>query len=194
MRYVVGALMVLVMSAFAMPAMADSLPNRGAVAAGEPAGVKWGGIGVGVYGSWINGQLDTGSPINIGSDGTALGGQLSYGLQAGSFVAEVFGEYGFLFGNLKTLGADAEYALGGKAGILMNPSTLVYGLGAKSWIDTDTGLGTIDGWQFGGGVAVKLPSTPLFVSMEYRRGLYEIQGIDANTDTVRLGLTYKFGQ
>jgi hypothetical protein len=176
------------------PAAADGLPSKSGalVPIGEVAAAQnWNGVGVGVYGSWIGGQLDYG-PGSPSAEGSAVGGQISYSAQAGIFVAEVFGEYGFMFGDLKTIGAENEFAAGAKAGLLMHPSTLVYGLAAKSWIDPKEG-DLIDGWQFGGGIAVKVPSTPLITTLEYRRGFYDIGGYDVTSDTVRVGLTYRLG-
>jgi hypothetical protein len=175
------------------PAAADGLPSKGGlVPVAEVAAAQgWNGIGVGVYGSWIGGQVD-GGPFSPSAEGSAVGGQISYSAQAGIFVAEVFGEYGFIFGDLKTIGAENEFAAGAKAGLLMHPSTLIYGLAAKSWIDPKEG-DLIDGWQFGGGVAVRVPSTPLITTLEYRRGFYDIGGYDVTSDTVRVGLTYRLG-
>jgi hypothetical protein len=88
---------------------------------------------------------------------------------------------------------NTEMSAGGKAGVLVSQSALIYGLLAKSW--TDTSFGRIDGWQFGGGITVKLPNAPLFVDLQYRDGHYDtadIFGVDSRSSQARVGIIYKF--
>jgi opacity protein-like surface antigen len=153
---------------------------------------SWSGLSIGGYGTWVNADTDT-SPISIGSTGYTAGGTIAASLQMGSFVGEVFGDYGWFFGDLKDIGAEREMALGGRLGVLLNQNTLLYGVGAKSWVETEGG--TIDGWQYGLGAKMRFASTPTVLSLEYRHGEYEAGGvlpIDLTTDTVRLGISYQF--
>lgn len=154
----------------------------------------WSGVGFGAYGSWINADADFGAPVTIGSTGYSAGLTVSASLQMGSVVLEAFGDYGWMFGDLKDIGAENEMALGGRLGFLVNQNTMLYGLGAKSWVETEGG--TIDGWQYGGGVKMRFASTPTFLSLEYRHSEYDASSIlpvDITSDSVRAVITVQLG-
>lgn len=190
----VAAVAVLV---FAVPrARAEGISGAPSSIAGPVSFLGTGtfsGIGVEAYGSWVNADTDT-SPISLGSTAYTVGGALSAGMQFGSIVVEGFGEYGFVYGDLRDIGGvDRQYAAGGRLGYLVNPQTMIYAVGAKSWIETDAG--TVDGWQYGGGVQYRIGNSQWFGRAEYRHGEYDTKDIlcvDAVTDTVTVGLTYKF--
>jgi hypothetical protein len=174
-------------------AKADGLPKSGLLPLGEVAKAgSWTGISVGGYGAWNNVDADLSPfPITFGSTGPSAGVTIAGSIQAGKFVGEIFADYGWVFGDLNDLGINNEMALGGRAGVLWGQA-FVYALGAKAWADTDGG--TFEGWQYGGGVQVRLPNTPTFVSLEYRRTDWDVSGpIDVSSDSVRAILTYRFG-
>ena len=153
----------------------------------------WTGIGVGAYGSWHNADLDLGpAPITLGSTGYSYGLTASASVQLGQFVLEAFGDYGWVQGDLRDIGVNREMAVGGRAGFLATPNTLVYVLGAKAWAETD--WKTIDGWQYGAGMQVRFASTPTYLSLEYRKTDWDVDlpaGLDLSSDTVRAAVTYK---
>jgi hypothetical protein len=187
----------LVAAAFAIvcwiaPAKADGLPKSAFLPLGEVAkSGSWTGVSVGGYGAWNNVDADFGAPINIGQTGPSAGVTIAGSIQAGQFVAEIFGDYGWVFGDLGDLGINNEMALGGRAGVLWGQA-FVYALGAKAWADTDGG--TFEGWQYGGGIQIRLPSTPTFVSLEYRRTDWDVSGpLDVSSDSVRAIVSWKFG-
>lgn len=158
---------------------------------GMASSTSWSGIGIGVYGQWINADADFG-PANIGQNGGSAGVTLSLGYQAGQFLFEVFGDYGWVLGDLKDLGINTEMAVGGRAGVIVGQNTYLYLLGAKAWADTD--WKTIDGWQYGGGVQIRFPNTPTYLSFEYRHTDWDVPGIgglDVSSDAVRAILTVK---
>lgn len=187
------ALAALVFVFWPKGARADTITKGSPVAIGQVANATWSGIGIGVYGAYINADTDT-SPFSEGSTGTGLGGAVTASVQMGQIVVEGFGEYGWVFGDLKdALGVNTEINLGGSVGYLVNASTKVYVLGAKSWVDTDAG--SVDGWQAGGGIQTRLPNSALFLKLEYRHGWYNTEDIlcvDSTADVVRVGLDYKF--
>jgi hypothetical protein len=172
-------------------ARAEGIGKASPVPVGEVARAStWTGVGIGVYGAWLNADADVG-PFNIGMNAPSAGISVSIGAKMGAFVLEGFGEYGWVFGDLHDLGVDNEMAAGIRAGFLVSPQTLVYAVGAKAWIDTSAGM--FDGWQYGGGVKMHMKGTPTFLSLEYRRAEYDIHGLDVTADTVRAGFTYQFG-
>jgi hypothetical protein len=191
-----AALAVVILAAgYCHDARADGLPKSGLVPLGEVAKAgSWTGLGLGIYGSWANADTDT-SPLSLGSSGYTAGASISASLQMSSIVLEAFGEFGWVFGDLQDIGANNEMAVGGRLGYLINAHTMLYAVGAKSWVDTD--FGTIDGWQYGGGVRVRFASTPTFLSLEYRHSEYDASSIglpiDITSDSVRAAIIIQFG-
>lgn len=158
----------------------------------------WTGCGVGGHGSLINGDVDFGGPVNMGSNGYAAGLSVAcdYRFGSGPMVIGAFADYSWIFGDMQSIGINGEMSGGARAGVLLNESTLAYALVAKSRLLTDL-AGDVDGWAFGGGIQVKLPSSPLYVSLEYRHQMLDVAdiapGLNASTDTVRLGVLFKMG-
>jgi opacity protein-like surface antigen len=165
---------------------------------GSTPALAWTGCGVGGHGSLINGDVDFGGPTNIGSNGYAAGLNVAcdYRFGNGPMVIGAFADYSWIFGDIQSIGVNAEMAGGARAGVLLNDSTLLYTLVAKTRLMTDL-AGNVDGWAFGGGVQMKLPSSPLYVSLEYRHSMLDVAdiapGLNASTDTVRLGVLFKMG-
>lgn len=133
----------------------------------------------------------------INSRGFIGGGTVGFDKQMGRFVAGVFGTYDF--SNIKSGAyiadfADAsiekndEWSVGARAGLLVNPRTLVYLLAAYSQTGYDfkgelaDGGGsfaknvTFDGVAVGGGIEVAM--TPnVFLGLEYRHTFYDSETI-----------------
>lgn len=150
---------------------------------------------IGVYGSYINGDLDFGAPINIGSNGGAFGGSAECGAIMGNIYAGAGIDYGRVSGDLHTIGVDAAMSVFGKLGVATSANTMVYALLARGRLDTSAG--NIDGWGYGGGITTKLPSAPLYVDLQGRFYSWETDklfgpSVDTNTFEARLGLSYKF--
>lgn len=197
-----------------------------------PASAGWTGCYIGAHGGMVASNLNTdltatgfGSIINI--DGLSASGSM-YGVHAGcdyqmgKFVLGVFGDYdwynadfnvssplgGF---NLATTGLDKSWSLGGRAGMLVTPGTLVYGLVAWSQLDMNPivvlggaaslALGSTDGVSLGGGIeTVLMPNVRL--KLEYRYTMYDkivapigpglSLDMEPDVHTVRLGISYAF--
>lgn len=134
--------------------------------------------------------------LPLSSQGGNIGAHAGCDMQMNQLVFGLFGDYSWLSQSMEItsplagtigLGAinpiakidlDAMWTVGGRAGLLVNPSTLVYGLVGWSRMDTSdlTVLGaaggsftvpTLEGWTFGGGVAVEIAEN-IRLSAEYR--------------------------
>ena len=181
------------------------------------------GGGGGALNHNLGASLDL-APDSAAADLMGIGGmggfgtvQVGYDRQLGrNFVAGVFFDYDFasidssasLSLNSTTIaeikGSLTDmWTVGGRAGYLVNPSTLVYGLAgySEAHFDMPFGLnGDFTGWTAGAGIETRLAG-PLFLKGEYRfTGLDEktlfTAGTFAVTDqpdvqTGRLVLTYK---
>lgn len=156
----------------------------------------WTGCGIGAYGSLLNGDVDTGSTTNFGSNGQEAGLSGSCDVALGALVIGAGVDYGRAFGDLKDIGLNASMSGYGRAGVLLSANTMLYALAGRSRLDTSAG--NLEGWVYGGGIETKLQATqPVFLRLEYRKGTYDLSDIggpnlDADVQTVRLGLTYKF--
>ena len=182
------------------------LPGRaraeGVAAKGSPIGLPtinsgtWTGCGVGIGASFLDGEISGfGGPINVGSDGQMLDGRFLCDLQVGSFVIGGNVDYGKVFGDLETIGADTAWAVGGRVGPLVNANTLLFVSGG--WSRLDTSAGALDGWYLGGGIETKLPNSPLYLVLEYQHRTYDLtdiggpSGLDASVDVIRAGVNIK---
>lgn len=117
-------------------------------------------------------------------------------------------------GNIATYSLDTEWSLGARAGFLVTPDVLAYGLvgyAESSWNDLDVlkGFGgpsfsipDMTGIVWGGGMEASL-GNGLFVRGEYRYTDYDSESIDVipgfakldldpDVQTARVGLAYKF--
>ena len=168
-------------------------PTRAQAAAAAPTN-PWAGCGLGVFGGWLSGGIDTGTPIVIGAEGMNAGAHVGCDWQTGSGVIGVTASYGWAFGDLKTVGLNTTMSVGARAGYLVTPSALAYVLANWNRIDTDGG--NVDGYGVGGGFEIKLPDAPIFVALQYEHGFYSnvlgITGLDASTNIVSFRTTYKF--
>jgi hypothetical protein len=172
----------------------DKPVSRAQAEAAAPVNA-WGGCGVGVFGGWLSAGLDF-SPITIGAEAPTAGAHAVCDWQSGRGVIGVTASYGWMFGDLKTVGLNTSLSVGARAGYLVTPSALAYILANWNRIDTDAKQGDVDGYGVGGGIELKMPDAPIFVALQYERGFYAdilgIKGLDANTNTVTMRATYKF--
>jgi outer membrane immunogenic protein len=169
------------------------LVSRAAAEAAAPTNA-WAGCGLGVFGGWLSGGIDTGTPITIGAEGMNAGAHVGCDWQSGRGVIGATASYGWVFGDLKTVGLNTTMSVGARAGYLVTPSALAYVL--ANWNRVDTDGGNVDGYGIGGGIELKLPDAPIFVALQYEHGFYSnvlgITGLDAGTNIVTFRTTYKF--
>lgn len=152
------------------------------------------GVGVGMASTTNNASIDiTGGPSllsvdGLGSNGASIGGQVGCDLQvAKQFVVGAWGSYdwhnqdwsissGLIGGPLATMSIDSTWAIGGRAGVVVN-NVLLYGLVGYTQMQTSgvnvplaaTSLAVADfsGMVFGGGMEMAL-GNGLFLTGEYR--------------------------
>ena len=192
-----GVIFCLVSLAIVQRAWADGLPSKPMTrvqAAQAAPSNPWTGCGIGAFGGFLQGALDTSSPVNVGSEGSVFGITGNCDYQNGSAVLGVFAREGWAFGDIKTLGAHTDLTLGGRAGYLVWPSTLVYGLVA--WDRISAAPGNLNGYKLGGGVEINLRDSPIFWDVvRVERGFYSNalgSGLDVDTTTVTSAITWKF--
>ena len=156
-------------------------------------GKTWNGCGVGGNLGMAAGMISAGGPIGIGSSGPAIGVTGFCDVRYSNFVVGAEANYDWFYGDLSTLGVKNDLTLGGRAGLLMNPETLLYG--HLGWSQIDTSAGKFNGYKIGPGVEFKLPGTPLYGDARYSYASYDTKapGIDAEVHTFRFGLKLKFG-
>jgi outer membrane immunogenic protein len=202
---VAGALML-----GAGQAAADGLPSRGTVRGPDVAAPAWtgfylgAGIGAGAQDVGVNSVVDFGGD---GIFGTAL---IGYDRALGSrWVAGVFADYDFsgisgdsLAGNGATVSLDHNYSwsVGGRLGMLVTPTTLLYGTGGYTQAEFEVAGAvseTFDGYFVGAGMETFLRDN-WTLKLEYRYadfGESELAGgdVDPSLHTARVVLSYKFG-
>lgn len=174
------------------------------------------GVGVGSASHNLRADFDYGATANLTAGGTGGFGtaQVGFDRQFGQhFVVGVFFDYDFASidssANISSYGVKAtltdSWTVGGRAGYLVNPSTLVYGLAGYTEAHFDMPFGVNGdfngGWTAGAGIETNL-SGNLFLKGEYRftqldeKTLYTDPGYVKIADqpdiqTSRLMLTYK---
>ena len=114
-----------------------------------------------------------GAQIGFVADTNALGGGGVFcDYRQGIFVVGAFADYNWALSDLSKLGIDKELALGGKAGIMVNPSTQVGGLWA--WSQLSGGGEHINGQKYGPYVKFKISDAPgLYGGVDITRNEYE---------------------
>lgn len=164
--------------------------------AGVSPAVAGTSCGVGVAGGREVGLVGLGGGIGLGSSGGTVGvtARCDLMLQNGLVVGARAG-YSWFENDLKTIGLNTDLTLGARAGVLALPKVLMYGHVDWSQIDTSGGS-KVNGWKFGPGIETRLnTAAPLYLSAEYSYGRYDNvigSGLNARSDDVRLGLTWKF--
>ena len=162
----------------------------------QPASAQWTGCGAGVHGGLHTAALDV-SPITIGSSGQAAGLSVNCDYRMQAFVAGVFAEYDWIFGDTKTLGAKTDLTLGGRLGVLINQGSLLYT--HAGWSRVDLGGGDIDGWKLGLGNEFRIPNSPLYLDLRYTYAHYDTKDLlgpgapDVVANEFRVGVNVKFG-
>lgn len=143
------------------------------------------GIGGGATSDNVNGTAANRLDIR-GAEGVFGTVQVGYDRQYGRFVGGIFFDYDFTnisadtvwsTGNRRVtyntgkIDLNNEWSVGGRAGFLVNPETLVYGLAAYTQADFSLPFGfsgsTRDGYTVGGGIETRLTGN-WFVKGEYR--------------------------
>lgn len=166
----------------------------------------------------------------LSSQGATLTGLVGCDMRVERFVFGAFADYTWhddseftisaslppiFSGNVVEMSIDNEWSIGGRAGYLVTPDVLAYGLVAYSKMEmSDLDLlsslggpsfdfGEFDGWAFGGGVDVALGGN-LFLKAEYRWTDYDSETVDLipgfadlkldpDVHSARVALTYKLG-
>lgn len=198
-RFLTGPLIALVLAAFMPAAHAGS----------------WTGCYVGVQGGYAIAAHEVGiggvfTLDGISSEGVQGGPVVGCDWQASDrIVLGAFADYAFrsvdtgvsLGGASASIGLDNAWSVGARAGVLVAPQTLVYGLAVYQRTDVDdagTGLvSSLNGIGGGGGIEVGL-APGWSVRGEYRYVAYDgesiagIATIDTDEHQVRAGLVWRF--
>jgi opacity protein-like surface antigen len=174
----------------------------------------WAGCYVGAHGGYAVADHEISVPGLFGLDGIsgegAQGGPVAgCDLQADRFVLGAFADYSFrsvettlsLFGGSASVGLEDAWSAGLRAGYLVQPTTLVYGLVAYTQTDVDdagTGLvSDLDGIAYGGGIETEI-GAGWALRGEYRFVDYDTANIagvvdlDSNEHQARAALVWKF--
>lgn len=173
-------------------ARADSPTKASPIALPTVNAASWTGCGVGIGASFVDAEVSGFmGPVNFGADGQMLDGRFLCDVQMGGFVVGFNVDYGKVFGDLETLGVNNAWAIGGRVGPLVNPSTLLFASGGWSRADYDGG--SADGWYLGGGIETKLPNSPLYLVLEYQHRVYEADcgPCEVSADVIRAGVNIK---
>jgi len=164
----------------------------------QPAAAQWTGCGAGVHGGLVVASVDLQpSPFNIGAQGQAAGLAVNCDYKMGAFVGGIHAEYSWIFGDLNTIGVEADTTLGGRLGVLINAGSLLYA--HAGWTQLDTKIGDMDGWKIGLGNEFRVPNSPLYLDLRYTYAQYDLSDlapgatVDAEAHTFRIGLNVKFG-
>jgi hypothetical protein len=176
-------------------------------------------LGVEVEGSVglqaTNDQVKALSTSDFSQTGGVLGVGAGLVLQSNSMMASVFGRYSyantvgdFLGGSVKTSNLiDTGVRLGWRA----TRQTTLYGEGGYGWENLDLsqispalGTKTPSGWMLGAGVQHEIGKSNWLVGLEYQHFFFGEQSVPGITEgpakltpdsnVVRLGLTYRFGE
>jgi len=198
-KYVGGALaaiaVLIIATGLIRPASAEGV-FKGPIALPKIVNTtSWTGCGVGVGAALRDAEFSAGGMGNIGFDGQSLGFRFLCDLQAGSFVLGFNVDYDRIWGDLQTIGGDAVWSAGGRIGPLINANTLLFVSGG--WTRANTSGGDMDGWYFGGGIETKLPSSPIYLVLEYQHRQYDLTdiggppGVDFTVGVIRIGANIK---
>lgn len=114
-----------------------------------------------------------GAQTGFVADTNALvGGSAFCELPSGIFVVGAFADYNVTMSDLSKAGLDKEIALGGRAGVMVNPNTQVGALWAWSQISGDGEH--INGQKYGPYVKFKISDAPgLYGGVDITRNEYE---------------------
>lgn len=224
MRYLANKWTPLIAAAAALIVMAVLV----ATGARAQETVKWSACGVyggvGMAASKTEAGVSIAGTQLVGIDGLGTSGAaftLGVGCDyqlADRFVLGVFGDWTkhdqsfeitSIVGSLAKLDLQNQWSVGGRAGVLIHPTTLVYGLVAYTELatsDINSPLLTIampdlKGWQIGGGIETAI-GKGVFLAAEYRFTTLDTAnitigpanlGLDTEMHTAMAKLSYRFG-
>lgn len=241
LRNVLGGVYYAALGLFAIAAalvLSAALPAK--AYAGSPWTGCYAGIG-GAYGSAltdtslnVTSKTTTGAIIDVdsfGAEGAGIFGTVGCDMQVpnSKFVVGVFGDYQWFNDTTWTVGLplltpkalaemslDSTWAVGGRAGYLLTPDVMLYGLAGYTQANTSDlsspllggslAVPNLKGYELGAGTEVAL-GKGFFVQAQYVWANYDAEsiniasspkgsldlGLDTTVQTARLGLTYKFG-
>ena len=113
----------------------------GLILCSPQANAQWTGCGAGVHGGLVAASVDLQpSPFNIGAQGQAAGLAVNCDYKMGAFVGGIHAEYSWIFGDLNTIGVEADTTLGGRLGVLINAGSLLYAHAGWTHLLLRTGL------------------------------------------------------
>jgi hypothetical protein len=141
----------------------------------------------------------TTEPVAFGADGTQIGVAAGCDYQVDRFVLGAFAGYDWKTFDVGASEIDATtLSFGARAGVLLNPDTLAYGLLAYTNSEVDDLDDDFDGVAFGGGLETVVSRNRggfLTLKGEARRIDHDtgVDGLDATETTVTAGLAYHFG-
>ena len=162
------------------------------------AQAQWNGCGGGIYGAFLDGNVEIASPVSLSAQGQKAGVTLNCDAKLQAFVLGAEVDYGKVLGDLHDLGVKTDLTLTGRFGVLINQGSLLYAHAGWSRLDTD--FGKMDGWKLGLGNEFRVPNSPVYLDLRYTYASYDLKDLipsAPNTDTFshefRLGLKVKFG-
>ncbi len=153
---------------------------------------SWSGCYIGVAG-----ELSSATGEGLGADGKGVAPKLGCDVQNGKFVVGAWADYAWSQYDWAGNTIDVKgWAAGGRAGYVVIPNVLAYGLVGYTEFEADAFGGSADlsGMVYGGGAEVAL-GRKWYSSLEYRYEPLSVVGLDADlkNQSVRLGFSYKFG-
>lgn len=182
--------------------------------------LPWAGWQIGALLGYGNADTDLTAPANTGefdADGLVGGVLAGWSWQTDNFVYGFEGDWVWTdmsdsenFGaNRVNASVDWMAEIRGRAGYLVLPELLIFGMVGYAWADVDlpvTGPGggsgseTFSGWQFGGGGEYRFDANwstrldYLYTDLDSETVAYTGQGVayDPDVHAVRAGLVYKF--
>lgn len=220
-------LLIMLVAALGLPGLATAADKGGAPAATVadymPAPAKtWTGpyLGVHLGAAAMDNTVSMaglGSLDGIGGEGLAYGVMGGYDIQMGRIVLGLYGDYTRHDSDATltisgvgsaSVGPRDQWAIGGRAGLLLSESTLVYGLAGYTQVaysdltgpGFSIGMPTFSGWQAGGGVETRLPLDGW--TLDARYVFSHLDGADVagsgvivqpDIHVARVGVNYKLG-
>ena len=187
-----GTAFMLLLAGTLIAKAADKGGKAAPMTTSVPVTSGWTGCGLGLHVSRVNADVDLG-PINIGANGHTAGVSALCDVAFDRLVLGVFVDYDRMWGDLEAI-VNSDLTVGGRAGVLVTQAALFYAHAGWSRVDL-AGGSDLDGYKVGIGVEVKIPSAPVSLDLRYTHGMYDNvmgSGLDASSDSVRLGLVYRF--
>jgi opacity protein-like surface antigen len=162
---------------FAMAALCIAFLAAPAAASDHGAKSSFTGCYVGAHAGVTSQSVDVGAGgsdfLTLGLDGTFVGGQAGCDAQLGKLVVGGFGEFNFYQADEDNsfivplnLEIDRKWSVGGRAGLLINDQTLLYG--KLAWTKASGENNDLTGWDLGGGLEIAdVFGTNLALQLDY---------------------------